>query len=58
MSFGLYLVGFVIVIGGLIYGATLMHVATHWIVVGAVVMLGLAILSGVKATRQKDSSGS
>jgi hypothetical protein len=58
MSFGLYLVGFVIVIGGLVYGATILHVATHWIVVGAIVLLGLAILTGVKATRQKDSSGS
>jgi hypothetical protein len=58
MSFGLYLVGFGIVIGGLIYGAILLHVAAHWIVVGAIILLGIAILSGVKATRQKDSSGS
>ena len=58
MSFGLYLTGFVIVIVGLIYGATLVHMSTHWIVVGAIIMLGLAILTGVKATRQKDSSGS
>jgi hypothetical protein len=54
MSFGLYLVGFVILIGGLVYGATIMHVAPHWIVVGAIVLLGLGILTGVKATRQKD----
>jgi hypothetical protein len=54
MSFGLYLVGFVILIGGLIYGAAIMHVATHWIVAGAIVLLGFAILKGVTATRQKD----
>jgi hypothetical protein len=54
MSFGLYAIGFVIMIGGLIYGAALMHVPAHWIVVGAVVFLGVGILSGVKATRQKD----
>ena len=58
MSFGLYLAGFVIVISGLIYGATLLHIPTHWIVVGSTVLLGIAILSGVKATRQRDSSGS
>jgi len=29
---------------------------THWIVVGAVVLIGVGILSGVKATRQRDSS--
>jgi predicted MFS family arabinose efflux permease len=56
MSYILYVVGFVIVIGGLIGGAILLHVPTPWIVVGAVVLLGLAILTGVKATRQKDPS--
>ena len=54
MSFGLYAIGFVIVIGGLIYAATLVHMPTQWIVVGAVVLLGVGILTGVKATRQKD----
>jgi cadmium resistance protein CadD (predicted permease) len=56
MSFGIYLAGFVIVAIGLIYGAILMHVPTHWIVVGGLVLVGLGILTGVKATRQKDSS--
>jgi hypothetical protein len=57
MSFGLYAMGFAIVIGGLIYGAYLAHMPAHWIVVGAVVMLGVGILTGVKATRQKDPVG-
>jgi hypothetical protein len=55
VSFGLYIFGYLIVIGGLTYGATLMHVPTHWIAVGAIVLVGLGILKGVKATRQKDS---
>ncbi len=54
MSFGLYSLGFSIVIGGLIYAAYLLHVPARWIVVGAIVLLGMGILSGVKATRQKD----
>jgi hypothetical protein len=54
MSFGLYSIGFAIVIGGLIYAAYLMHIPAHWIAVGAVILLGVGILSGVKATRQKD----
>jgi hypothetical protein len=49
MSFGIYL------IAGLIYGTLLMHVPTHWIVVGMLVLVGVGILTGVKATRQKDS---
>lgn len=54
MSFGLYAAGFAILIAGLIYGAYLVHVPTQWIAVGAIVMLGVGILTGVKATRQKD----
>ncbi|MGD0014114.1 MAG: hypothetical protein ABSD56_06775 [Bryobacteraceae bacterium] len=56
MSFGIYIVGFLILIGGLIWGATMLHIAPHWIAVGAIVLVGLAILKGVKATRQKDPS--
>jgi hypothetical protein len=56
MSFGLYAIGFAIVIAGLIYGAHLMHMPTHWIAVGAIVLLGIGVLSGVKATRQRDRS--
>ena len=54
MSFGIYAFGFAILIGGLIYGAYLMHMPAHWIAVGAIVLLGVGILSGVKATRQRD----
>jgi len=54
MSFALYIGGFLLVIGGLIYAAVLMHVPSHWIGTGAVVLLGLAVLKGVKSTRQKD----
>ena len=56
MSFGIYLTGFVVVIAGLIYRASLMHIPTHWIVVGGLVLVGIGILTGVKATRQKDSA--
>jgi hypothetical protein len=55
-SFLIYIIGFLTLIGGMIYGAVLLHIATRWIVVGAIVLLGLGILTGVKATRQKDPS--
>jgi hypothetical protein len=54
MSFGLYAAGFAIMIAGLAYGAHLMRIPSQWIAVGAVVMIGIGILSAVKATRQKD----
>jgi uncharacterized membrane protein len=56
MSFGIYAAGFAILIGGLVYAAHLVRMPLQWIVVGAVVMIGLGILSAVKATRQKDSA--
>ncbi|MDR3725886.1 MAG: hypothetical protein P4K86_02470 [Terracidiphilus sp.] len=56
MSFGIYAAGFAILIGGLAYAAHLMQIPPHWIFAGAVVLLGVGILSGVKATRQRDSS--
>jgi cadmium resistance protein CadD (predicted permease) len=56
LSFGIYMTGFVLVIAGLLYGASLMHVPAHWIVVGGVVLVGIGILMGVKVTRQKDSA--
>ena len=57
MSFGLYIVGYLIVIGGMVYGAVLIHLPMHWIVAGGIVLTGLAVVTGVKATRQKDSQG-
>ena len=53
-SFGLYLIGAIVLIGGLIYGAVLLHVQSQWIVVGAVILLGACILGAVTHTRQRD----
>jgi hypothetical protein len=56
VSFALYIIGFLILTGGLIYGAVILHVPPQWIAVGAIVMVGLGILTGVKATRQRDQA--
>jgi hypothetical protein len=56
MSFGIYLIGFIVLIGGLIWAAVLMHMPGQWIAVGTVVLLGLGILKGVQSTRSKDPS--
>ncbi len=57
MSFGIYLFGIVLVVGGILYAAAMLHAPTHWIVVAGIVLLGLGILMAVKATRQRDPSG-
>lgn len=56
MSFGIYVLGFLILIGGLIYGAVILHVPPQWIAVGAIVLVGIGILTGVQSTRGKDPS--
>jgi hypothetical protein len=56
MSFAIYVAGFLILICGLIYGAVILHIAAHWIVVGAIVLFGLGLVKGVQATRGKDPS--
>ena len=54
MSFALYLLGTIVVICGLAYGAYLAHLPAQWIVVGVIVLLGIGILTGVARTRRKD----
>lgn len=56
MSFGLYMVGYIILIIGLVMGAYFLHVPPRWIGVGVVVMIGLGVLSGVATTRHRDPS--
>ena len=56
MSFGLYLLGFILVIAGLIWAALQLGIASVWIGIGAVVLMGIAILSGVTHTRQRDKA--
>jgi cadmium resistance protein CadD (predicted permease) len=54
MSFGIYLVGYMILVVGLTIAASLLHVPTQWIGVGILCLIGLGIVHGVTATRQKD----
>jgi len=53
-SFALYLIGMIVLIGGLGYVAWLLHVSAPWIIAGAVVTLGLGIVGAVNHTRRRD----
>jgi len=55
MSFGIYLVGYIILIAGLAIGANMLHVQPQWIGVGVLVLAGAAIAHGAIAARQKDT---
>ncbi len=54
MNFGLYLVGFLVFIGGVAWGLSLMGVASTYIIIACLVLLGLGIMTGVTRTRMKD----
>ena len=55
MSFGIYIVEYLILIAGVAIGAHLLNVPPQWIGVGVLCLMGVAIVHGVTATRQKDT---
>jgi hypothetical protein len=56
MSFGLYLIGYILFVAGVAYGLTLLHVPGQWVAIAVVVMIGLGIMSGVAKTKMRDPS--
>ena len=54
MSFGLYALGYTVLIIGILYIAHLMHIPQTWMVGIGLLLVGLGIVSAVQATRQKD----
>jgi len=49
-----FLLGTLLVVAGLAYGATRLGVSDTWIAVGALVIIGLGLMGGIVKTRQKD----
>ena len=56
MSFLLYLVGFIVCIAGLAWLATIAGVSQTYVMIGAVILLGIGILTAVTRTRSEDAS--
>jgi type IV secretory pathway TrbD component len=53
-SYALYVVGFIVMIAGLAMAASLMGVAQSWIIVGIIVLAGIAILSLASSMERRD----
>ena len=53
-NFTLYVVGYIIVIAGLAWGASVLGVSPTWIVIGALVLMGVAVVTGVSRTRHRE----
>jgi hypothetical protein len=49
-----YLIGTLLVVAGLAYGASRFGVSQVWIISGALVIIGLGLMAGIVKTRQKD----
>ena len=49
-----YLLGTLLVVAGLAYGASRLGISQVWIVAGALVIVGLGLMAGIVKTRQKD----
>ena len=53
----LYMIGVLIVIAGLAYGAHLAGLDPTWTAVGLAIVLGLGVIGGVTQTRKPESPG-
>ena len=49
-----YLIGTLLLVAGLAYGASRAGVSQVWIIAGALVIIGLGLMGGIVKTRQKD----
>ena len=58
MSLTSYVLAFAVLVGGLMYGAYLIHLPEHLIGAGANMLLGVGILAGVRNMRHKDAASS
>ena len=55
-NLAIFIVGFVILIAGLAYGASMAGMSPQWIGVGVVILTGIGVIMGVTKTRTKDAS--
>jgi hypothetical protein len=55
-NFFVYMIGVLLVVGALAYGASLAGLSAAWIGVLAVVLLGLGVMGAIVKTRQKEPS--
>jgi uncharacterized membrane protein YdbT with pleckstrin-like domain len=53
-SFSTYLIGFIVLIIGLAIAAILVGVSQTWVIVGAIILIGIAIITATTRTKTKD----
>ena len=56
-SFSTYLIGFIVLIIGLAIAAILVGVSQTWVIVGCIILIGIAIVMATTRTKTKDPPG-
>jgi len=54
MSFLIYILGFALVIGGIAWALVTAGLKTDYVIMTSIILFGIAILTGVTRTRNKD----
>ena len=57
MRFVIYMIGFLILIGGLAWAAIVAGAPSLYVIIGAVILLGLGIITGVSRTTHRPGNG-
>lgn len=55
-NFFVYMIGVILVVAALAYGASLIGLSTTWITVIVLAVLGLGVMGAIVKTRQKEPS--
>jgi len=53
-SFSTYLIGFIVLIIGLAIAAIMVGVPQVWVIIGAIILIGIAIVTATTRTKTKD----
>lgn len=56
MSFAIYFVGLLLLVGGIAWGLTVAGVSTVYVGIACLIVLGIGIMMAVSRTRTKDVS--
>lgn len=57
MRFFAYILGFLILIGGLAWGAIELGAPQLWVIIGSMILLGIGIITGASRTRAHRPGG-
>lgn len=55
-SFGIYIIGFIILMIGVALAMSTLGISTTWIAIVSLILIGIGVMAGVAKTRRRDSA--